>query len=103
MITELSFEIYGKTEFKYLLNLIDHFSKYACSFLLKDKKANTVLFYIKECFKKIGIPKQLGTDNGSEFSNNKMKNYLDENKIKLYMEVLIIQEVKEQSRDYTEL
>ena len=50
--------------------------------MLKDKKANTVLFYIKECFKKIGIPKQLGTDNGSEFSNNKMKNYLDENKIK---------------------
>ena len=82
MITELSFEIYGKREFKYLLNLIDHFSKYACSFLLKDKKANTVLFCIKECFKKIGIPKQLGTDNGSEFSNNKMKNYLDENKIK---------------------
>ena len=81
-ITELPYELYNKTKTKYLLNIIDHFSKYGFSFLCETKKAENILFNIKECFEKIGFPDELGTDNGTEFSNKLMKKFLEDNNVK---------------------
>lgn len=81
-LTELPFQIYGNTEYKYLLNLVDHFSKFCVSYLYKNKEAETILNNAKVCFSKIGYPQEFGTDNGTEFKNKKMKAFLQSNSIK---------------------
>ena len=82
-ITELPFEIYGKNKKKYLLNFIDHFSKYAFAYLIDNKKADTILSILKILFSKISFPETFGTDNGSEFTNKKFRKYLEDNNVKL--------------------
>ena len=81
-LTEIPKEITCDTGYKYILHLIDHFSKFASGYLCKQKDSDTTLNYIKEFIKNYGIRDELGTDNGKEFSNNKLKNYLSENNIK---------------------
>ena len=56
---ELPSELYNKTNIKYLLNLIDHFSKYDFGLSSESKKAEIILLIIKECFEKIGFPDEL--------------------------------------------
>ena len=81
-LTELPFELKENNKYKFLLNVIDHFSKYSWSYLLENKKSETVFHYIKECSDIIGFPEQFGTDNGTEFANYKLKHYLAQNNIK---------------------
>ena len=81
-ITELPLELTINTKYKYLLNLIDHFSKYAWSYLLTNKKSETIFKLIKDNFEKNGFPEQFGTDNGTEFANKKLKVFLDKNDVK---------------------
>ena len=81
-ITELPREIIIKTDIKYQFNIIDHFSKFGFSFLLKNKNAKTILDCIKECFSKYGNPDEFGSDNGKEFSNKNLNEYLKSNNIK---------------------
>ena len=69
--------------FKYILTILDHFSKFADSFLLPDKAQKTVLEKIKIFFDFYGIPKEFGTDNGREFINPSINNYLNNNNVKL--------------------
>ena len=64
------------------INLIDHFSQYSFSYILNNKSADTILQCLKECFVKNGIPEELGTDNGTEFVNRKVKNFLISKNIK---------------------
>ena len=59
----------------YLLTIIDHFSKYAGTYLINNKESNTVLNKIKDFIKKNGQPEKILTDNGSEFINNKFKKF----------------------------
>ena len=71
--------------YRYLVTCIDVFSKYSWVIPIKNKLADTVL----EAFKKIiessnRIPNMLQSDQGTEFINNKFKNYLNEIKIKHY-------------------
>ena len=71
--------------FRYMLNVIDCFTKFAWSIPLKDKKALTVL----EAFKKIVneskmIPKHLWVDEGKEFYNKDMTQWLKDNDIVRY-------------------
>ena len=71
--------------FRYMLNVIDCFTKFAWSIPLKDKKALTVL----EAFKKIVneskmIPKHLWVDEGKEFYNKDMTEWLKDNDIVRY-------------------
>ena len=80
-LTYLPIEIIKETEFKYLFNIIDHFSKFIISFLLFDKKADSIVSKLKLCFDKYGYPEQLSCYNGSEFINNKVKKLLDDKKI----------------------
>jgi hypothetical protein len=71
--------------FRYMLNVIDVFSKFAWSIPLKDKKGITVLNAFKLIVKKSGrIPKHIWVDEGKEFYNKNMDEWLKENNIIRY-------------------
>ena len=67
---------------KYLFNIIDHFSKFGISYLIRDKKALTVLKKLKLALNCYGYPEEIGSDNGSEFKNSIIENFLKEQNIK---------------------
>ena len=71
--------------YKYLLTVIDVFSKYAYVTPLKTKASDEVINAFKSLFADSGRkPKKLWTDMGSEFTNNKMKEFLTKINIELY-------------------
>ena len=47
---------------------MDHFSKYAKSYLIDNKTSNTVLSEFKDFIKVEGKPQIIHTDNGTEFT-----------------------------------
>ncbi len=73
----------GKIKYKiyrFVLCVIDVYSRFAWAIALKDKTAESVA----EGFEKIlqdGVPVKVGSDNGKEFLNSKMKAIMDKNKI----------------------
>ena len=70
---------------KYLLMVIDVFSKYGWIVPLKDKKTESVSTAFDEIFKKSKRkPTMLWTDKGSEFISKHFKDFLKKNYIKLY-------------------
>ena len=70
---------------KYLLMIIDVFSKYGWIKPLKDKKTESVSLAFDEIFKKSKRkPDKLRTDKGSEFISKHFKEFLKKNNIKLY-------------------
>ena len=72
----------GKTKYKYIIDSIDHFSKFYWGFLIIDKSAETTLKKIKNF---IGINKKpiiLQSDNGLEFKNKLLSDFLKEEGIK---------------------
>ena len=70
---------------KYLLMVIDVFSKYGWIAPLKDKKTESVSSAFDEIFEKNKRkPAMLWTDKGSEFVSKHFKEFLKKNKIKLY-------------------
>ena len=71
--------------FRYMLNVIDVFSKFAWSIPLKDKKGITVLNAFKQIEKESGrIPKHIWVDEGKEFYNRNIDEWLKENNIIRY-------------------
>lgn len=69
----------------FILTIIDVFSKYAWGRMLPDKKAETVLKAIISVIKTSKRkPKKIHTDEGTEFFNKNIKNYLVKENIKLY-------------------
>ena len=70
---------------KYLLMVIDVFSKYGWIVPLKDKKTESVSSAFDETLKKNKRePEMLWTDKGSEFVSKHFKDFLKKNKIELY-------------------
>ena len=70
---------------KYLLMVIDVFSKYGWIVPLKDKKTESVSLAFDTIFKKNERkPEKLRTDKGSEFISKHFKDFLKKNKIILY-------------------
>ena len=69
---------------KYLLMVIDVFSKYGWIRGLKDKKTETVSKAFDDIFKSKRKPKMLWTDKGSEFISKHFKDFLKREGIKLY-------------------
>lgn len=60
---------------KYLLTFQDHFSKYVEAFPISDQKADTIArIFVTEIIARHGTPKQLLTDQGSNFLSNLFKN-----------------------------
>ena len=70
---------------KYLLMVIDVFSKYGWIKPLEDKKTESVSKAFNETFKKSKRkPTMLWTDKGSEFISKHLKEFLKKEKIKMY-------------------
>ena len=69
---------------KYLLAVIDVFSKYGWIRGLKDKKTETVSKAFEEIFESKRKPKMLWTDKGSEFVSKHFKDFLKREGITLY-------------------
>ena len=68
-----------------MLNVIDVFSKYAWSIPLKDKKGPTVVEAFKQIVRQSDrIPKHIWVDEGKEFYNKHMNDWLQENIITRY-------------------
>jgi hypothetical protein len=71
--------------YNYLLICIDVFSKYLMVEKLMDKNAKTTLEGFKRiCERSHRFPKQLQTDDGKEFINATLQNYLAKNNINFY-------------------
>ena len=79
--------------FKYLLTVIDLFSKYAYTIPLKSKSSDVVINAFEKLFKNHTsslnksprhLPNKLWTDQGSEFINRNFKKFLEQNNIELY-------------------
>jgi hypothetical protein len=73
-------------KYKYILTIIDLYTKYAWAVPLKNKTANTVKNAFENVFNQYPdrIPKKLYTDNGTEFYNKIFQNFLDDNEIEIY-------------------
>ena len=70
---------------KYLLTVIDVFSRYGWIEPLKDKKTESVSLAFSKIFKKSKRkPEKLGTDKGSEFISKHFKDFLKTHNITLY-------------------
>jgi hypothetical protein len=69
--------------FKYLLTVIDVYSKYAWIIPLKTKSSNSIIEAFTDIFKD-RKPKKLWTDNGKEFINKEFKQFLTKNNVDIY-------------------
>jgi hypothetical protein len=71
--------------YRYMLNVVDVFSKYAWSIPLKDKKGLTVLDAFKQIVKQSDrLPKFMWVDEGKEFYNKLIDEWIKENNIVRY-------------------
>ena len=70
--------------YRYILTIIDCFSKYVWVYPLKDKKAVTVANIFKELFEDGNVPKLLWTDQGKEFYNKDVNKVLKKYDVKIY-------------------
>ena len=61
-----------KDQMRYILNIMDHRTKYMWAYPLKSKKADTVGMRLHELFCQVGPPEELQSDNGGEFKDAKM-------------------------------
>ena len=70
---------------KYLLNVIDVFSKYAWSLPIKDKTGKTITDTFQKLVKTSGRkPKMLWVDQGTEFYNRVFRSWLKDRDIEMY-------------------
>ena len=79
----LNSEIAKYSGYKYVLDIIDHFSKWYGGYLLKNKTAEEVVKNIGRFIENFGVPKICKIDNGTEFKNNLLDIYCNNNEIKL--------------------
>ena len=79
-LDEITKEITG---YSYVIEIIDHFSKFLKSYPVKENNAKNALLCIKDFCNYIGFPKILQSDNGSEYKNNIIKEYCETNNINL--------------------
>ena len=72
-------------EFRFLLCVIDIFSKYAWVVPLKDKKGISIVNAFQKILKESDRkPNKIWVDKGSEFYNNSFKKWLKDNDIEMY-------------------
>ena len=80
-VTDLPEDFYDKNKI-YLFNIVDYFSMFGMSHIIKDKKSETIVEKLKLSFGSYGFPDKIGSDNGGEFKNALVENYLAKNNIK---------------------
>ena len=69
---------------KYLLTVIDIFSKYAWAVPLKNKTGESVTEAFNNIVSEGRTPKNLWVDEGKEFYNKTFQSFLDKNTINMY-------------------
>ena len=67
--------------YKYVLTVIDCFSRKAFALPLKSKKGFVLRRALATAFENLGTPKKIQTDQGSEFFNQEVKQLLRENDV----------------------
>ena len=71
--------------YKYILTVIDFFSKHSWCYPLKNKNYNEIINSFKDIFKKSKRkPKMIQSDEGSEFTNKQVQKFFNNNNIKWY-------------------
>ena len=71
--------------YKYILTVIDFFSKFSFCYPLKSKTSNEIINSSKDIFKKSKRkPNFIQSDEGSEFTNKIVQNFFNDNNIKWY-------------------
>lgn len=68
---------------KYILNIVDHFSKFDYSFVQNSKSSKKVQDNFKIYLEKCGIPKNVQTDKGGEFVNKEFQKFCENKGITL--------------------
>ena len=63
---------------RYLLTMVDHFSKFGFAQIISNKKKETIKTKLIGMFGQQFSPKMLHTDNGKEFDNKQLRDYLEE-------------------------
>ena len=72
--------------FRFLLCVIDIFSKYAWVVSLKDKKGVSIVNALQNISRKFNRkPNKIWVDQGSEFYDNPFKKWLQDNNIAMYL------------------
>ena len=89
-IAFLSDYLIGNAGQRYLLTIVDHFSKFGYATLMHAKTGIEVLASFKEFLRLMGKPDILQTDNGREFNNEEMKVFLKKLVKIEYVGVLLI-------------
>lgn len=69
--------------YKWILNVIDTYTKYLWSFKLQNKSAESIKTCLVYIFNNYGIPRTIQADNGREFKNNVLSEYLKTKNIQI--------------------
>ena len=84
LITMIKYSKQNKN-YKYILTVIDFFSKYSWCYPLKTKKSEEIINSFKDIFKKSKRkPTMIQSDEGTEFTNNLTQTFFKNNNIKWY-------------------
>ena len=84
LITMIKYSKQNKN-YKYILTVIDFFSKYSWCYPLKTKKSEEIINSFNDIFKKFKRkPSMIQSDEGTEFTNNKTQTFFKDNNIKWY-------------------
>ena len=75
LITMIKYSKQNKN-YKYILTVIDFFSKFSWCYPLKSKKSEEIINSFKDIFKKSKRkPTRIQSDEGTEFTNNQTQNF----------------------------
>ena len=74
--------IFNRTGFSWVVDIVDHFSKFLWSYPIETNTAQNILTSLKQFIFSFGSPEILQSDNGSEYKNSLMANFCNENNIK---------------------
>ena len=80
-------KIKENSDYLYCLDIIDHFSKWIFSCMLKNKTAELIMAKFKAFIRENGNCEIFQTDNGKKFNNELLKLYLENNHIKFLRSV----------------
>ncbi|XP_044740086.1 uncharacterized protein LOC123301413 [Chrysoperla carnea] len=83
-LVEMGSYVKENNEYKYLLTVIDSFSKYAWATPIKNKSSEAVCNAMIKIFQHGRIPKNLQTDDGKEIFNKKFHSLMEEYGINYY-------------------
>ena len=69
----IDFRALHDENFRYILHVKDHFTRFSWAYPITSKKTNIVALKLFELFTEIGPPTILQSDNGREFTSNVIK------------------------------